>query len=340
MRTPAAVVAAVLAAASLVVPPTVAADPPPAATRPPRPAPESDAAARGRAVLQEASRLYTDGEYTQALESFQASYRIDPGWRALNGIALCQRELGQDVAAYRSYQHLLDEFGSILTAEQRAVAQERQRELRARIARLEISVEQPGVRVTLDGRQIGRGPVRVTELVKPGSHQVVATGPGLRAHAEHVEIAAGQSRRLTIALEKERSRVVVKYTDAPARRPIAIWVPWVTMGGGAVLAGAAGLLALSAGSDVDQFDRLVASMSGDPPQPVPSDDEMEQTFDDSLLDRADSKKTAATVLAVGGAVAVVTGITLAVMNRKRGGSRKPAAVLEPGASGFAVSFSF
>ncbi len=333
-------VAAAVAAALLLVSPTVAADPPPAAVRPPRRAPESDAAARGRALLQEASRRYTDGEYTQALEAFQASYRIDPGWRALNGLALCQRELGQDVAAYRSYQELLDEFGSILTAEQRAVAQQRQRELGARIARLEISVDQPGVRVTLDGRQIGRGPVRVTELVMPGSHHVVATGPGLRAHAEHVEVAAGQSRRLAIALEKERARVVVKYTDAPARRPMPVWVPWVTMGGGAVLAGAGGLLALSAGSDVDEFDRLVASMSGDPPQPVSTDDEMDRSVEDSLLDRADGKKTAATVLAIGGAVAVVTGITLAIMNRKRGGGRKPATALQPGASGFALSFAF
>jgi hypothetical protein len=319
-----------LAVASLAAPRPAAADPPPAAVQP-RPQPASDAAPRARALLQEASRLYTDGEYTRALEAFQRSYAFDPSWRALNGIALCQRELGQDVAAYRSYQQLLDDFGAILTAEQRTVAGERQRELGARIGRLEISVAQGGVRITLDGRVIGRGPLRVTELVLPGSHQVVATGPGLRAHARHIEVAAGGIQRVAIALEKDRARVVVKYTDAPATRPMPVWVPWVTMGGGAVLAGAGGLLALGAKSDVDDFDGQVASMSGDPPVPA--------MVDDGLLARSDDKKTAAAVLAIGGAVAIVTGVTLAIMNRKRGGPR-PATALRPGASGFAVSIEF
>ena len=133
--------AVVLAAASLAAPRTVAADPPPASVRPRR-APDSDVARRARALLEEASRRYTDGEYTEALDAFRESYGVDPSWRALNGIALCQRELGQDVAAYRSYQQLLDDFGSILTPEQRAVAEQRQHELAARIGRIEISVAQ------------------------------------------------------------------------------------------------------------------------------------------------------------------------------------------------------
>jgi hypothetical protein len=327
----AALAAAVALAASLAVPGNAAADPPPASVRP-KPKPASDAATRARALLQEASRLYTDGEYTRALNAFQGSYAIDPSWRALNGIALCERELGQDVAAYRSYRQLLDDFGSILTADQRTVAEERQRELGARIGRLEILVAQGGVRVTLDGREIGRGPLEVTELVMPGSHQVVATGPGLRAHARHIDVAAGGTQRVSIALEKDRARVVVKYTEAPPTRPMPVWVPWVTMGGGVILAGAGSLLALGANSDVEDFDGQVASMSGDPPVPA--------MVDDGLLASSDDKKTAATVLAIGGAVAIVTGVTLAIMNRKRGGGRKPATALRPGGSGFAVSIEF
>jgi hypothetical protein len=62
--------------------------------------------------------------------------------------------------------------------------------------------------------------------------------------------------------------------------------------------------------------------------------------DDGLLASSDDKRTAATVLAIGGAVAVVTGVTLAIMNRKRGGGRKPATALRSGGSGFAVSIEF
>ena len=166
----------------------------------------------------------------------------------------------------------------------------------------------------------------------PGSHQVVATGPGLRAHARHIQVAAGGSQRIAIALEKDRARVVVKYTDAPPTRTMPVWVPWVTMGGGVVLAGAGGLLALGAQSDVDDFDSAVAAMSGDLPVPA--------MVDDGRLGSSDDKRTAATVLAIGGAVAIVTGVTLAIMNRKRGGGRKPATALRSGASSFAVSIEF
>ena len=303
-----------------------AADPPPSE---PEVTPASDDAARARLMLEEGSRLYTEGEFRLALENFQGSYAIDPSWRALNGMALCQRALGQEVAAHRTYQELLDEFGDILSAPQREVAEKRLCELAARLARLEISTEQPEVRITVDGREIGRGPLKASELVTPGAHQIVATRPGHRAHTEQFTVGPGVTRFIAITLDAERARVVVQYTDPPPTRPIRVWIPWATLAAGVALAGTGGLLAMDAQSDFDEFDSRVSASAGDLPEAV--------AINGAALDRAESKQAIAAGLAIAGGVAIVTGVALAVFNRKRGG--KPAS-LEPVRGGAALSIAF
>ncbi len=325
-----AVAAAALAVALMAGP--AAAEPPSPAVGPAAKPEQSDDASRARQLLEEASRLYTDGEFRAALDTFHRSYDIDPSWRALNGIALCQRALGQEVAAYRTYEELLLEFGSILSVPQRTVAEKRKRELAARLSWLEISTKQAGVRITVDGREIGRGPLRVKELVLPGAHQLLATRPGHRAFAQQISVRPGASRVIAIALEPDRARVVVKFTDPPPTRPIRVWIPWVTIAGGAIMVGAGGLLALEASSDIDAFDAQVAEMAGDPPRQLP--------IDDSVLDSAGTQQTVGAAMLITGGAAVVTGVALAIFNRKRGGKRTDAAALRPLASGAVLAFTF
>jgi tetratricopeptide (TPR) repeat protein len=56
---------------------------------------------------QRAERLYREGEFQRSLEQFQRAWDSFPEPDSLWGMARCQRQLGQDEAALRSYQQYL-----------------------------------------------------------------------------------------------------------------------------------------------------------------------------------------------------------------------------------------
>ncbi|HEY8142337.1 MAG TPA: PEGA domain-containing protein [Kofleriaceae bacterium] len=285
-----------------------AADPPPAE--------------RARALLDEGTRLYADdAAYSAALAAFRESFKLDPSWRALNGIGLCLHSLGREVEAFKTYQQLLDQFGPQLSAEQRQRAEELRADIDKLIARLDLSLAKKGAQLSLDGELVGSGPIDTTVMVMPGAHQLVATLEGHRTYTERIEIAAGDRRRIQVSLEPVRERVVVKREEPVYQRRMPRWIPWVTAGAGVALAGAGGILALDAAGDLSDFDDGVADSAGALPRPVEADG--------GAVDRAERKQAFAAGLAIAGGAAVVTGLVLAVLNQ-------PRPVKKPAASGFRI----
>jgi hypothetical protein len=70
---------------------------------------------------------------------------------------------------------------------------------------LSIETRPPGARVRVDGRDVGVTPLTVTPL-GPGSHSVELQLSGYRLWSSTLTLAAGQRRRLTASLERERPR--------------------------------------------------------------------------------------------------------------------------------------
>ena len=289
--------------AILLVPAAAAGDPPPAD--------------RARALLDEGTRLYADdAAYSAALAAFRESFKVEPSWRALNGIGVCLHALGREVEAYRTYQQLLDQFGPQLSAEQRQRAEEHKAEIDKLIARLDLSVAKKGAQLSLDGELVGAGPLDTTVLVMPGAHQLVAILEGYRPYTERIAIAAGARRRVQVSLEPVRERVVVKREEPVYQRRMPRWIPWVTAGAGAALVGAGGILALDAAGDLSDFDDGVADSAGELPRPVEADG--------GAIDGAERKQAFAVGLVVAGGAAVVTGLVLAVLNQPRPVEKRPA----------------
>jgi hypothetical protein len=68
-----------------------------------------------------------------------------------------------------------------------------------RTGRVKIATAQIGARVSVDGRDVGPGPVEVELLA--GGHQVEVTAPGFAPNRTELVIAAGQIREVTMTLE-------------------------------------------------------------------------------------------------------------------------------------------
>ncbi len=261
-------------------------------------------------LLDEGTRQFTeDADYEGARQSFEESYRIAPGWKALNGIALTYQEQGRYLDALETYERLRTEFGASLTDSQRATIDKRVHELEARIGVLAIDAQQTGVRVFVDGREIGQGPLSRKIRVTPGAHLVVATLAGHDAYSGTIEIGAKQAIPVQIDLAPEHVRVVVQHREAKFARRFARWIPWAVGAGGAALLLAGGTFDALAADDFATFDRRVAAQAGAMPSAV--------MLDDGLRSTATLERGIGVGLYVAGGAAIAAGIVLAIVNQPR-----------------------
>ena len=297
----------------------------------PGPGPAAAAEGEAEALLLEGTRLFTEeADYQAARDHFERAYARAPSWKALNGLALVDQEQGRLVEALERYQRLLAEFAATLTEPQRATLGKRIAKLEQRVGRLELVATQPGAQLFVDGDEVGRAPLRVTRLVMPGSHLVLATLQGHQSFTRRVEISAGQRLQLMVELTPEREVVVYRTRPARLQRRMPRWVPWVTAGAGVAMLGTGALLTRAAQQDFDGFDALVAdaTVAGQPAAMV----------DQELRERGERRQLGAGVLYVAGGTALVGALVLWVLNQPRAVPERVEPVLGAGWLGARVKF--
>jgi len=257
-------------------------------------------------LFDEGTRLFTeDASYDAARDAFQRSHALAPSWRALNGVALTYQEQGRFLDAIVTYEKLQREFDTTLTTEQRATVQKRIVTLEAKIGVLELSAEQAGSAIALDGVPVDVAPLRTSVRVMPGRQVVVATFAGHMTLTRTLDVAAGARTPVSLGLEPER--VIVRTAPVRLERRVARWVPYATLAGsgGVIVAGA--LLHLAARSNFDAFDASVASASR--PTSVPGDRD--------LYDRGVLESRLATGSFIVGGLGAIAGAVLLALNQPR-----------------------
>ena len=258
------------------------------------------------ALLDEGTSLFTlQADYDGALQRFQQSYDLRPGWKALNGMALVYQQQGKYVEAIESYERLLGEFGATLNEGQLATVRRRVGELEARVGVAVLTLVQDGTFVTIDGREIKRTGAETRVRLLPGRHTLVATLDGHETLSLRIDARAGVATPVAVELAAERVKVVERPVRFERRYPT--WVPWAMLGGGVALAVGGGALHYSGVQDIDAFDRLVANRVpvGSAPVAVP----------ESLRRSGEVKQVAAVSLYAVGGAALVTGLVLVYFNR-------------------------
>jgi hypothetical protein len=184
---------------------------------------------------------------------------------------------------------------------------------------LENAPEGAQVSVTLDGAPLPPALIGVSSPVDPGSHELVATAPGMQSAPVKVDVAEGSKQTAALRLEPAAgatpatgpttgmSGAASPQLDTKPTRPLRI-AGFIALGVGVVGIGAGAYFAIQSNSKTSEWQDLCAGPEGTNCDPNRASEI------DPLKDDADSAKTNATVAFIVGGVGVAAGVTLLVLD--------------------------
>ena len=280
-------------------------------------------------LIEEGRALFVrDADYAGALDRFRRAYALAPSWQALAGQGAVHQKRGSYVEALECYERLLREFAAVLSEAQIARASEQIASLRTRVAVVEITARQRGVRILIDGRDFGVAPLRTEVRLLPGPHTLMASGEAYEALARTFDVSAGDTVPMVVALAP--AMMLVERTRLARRWPA--WRPWAGMAAGAAIGATGVWLRQSAATEVATINRQIHEAGRG--RPVESDA-------GAALDSAERKYALAIALIAGGAAAVIAGVVAVFQNQPRpvvDQRRVPRLRVSPGGVALTVPF--
>jgi hypothetical protein len=256
-----------------------------------------------REVFLQGNRLLDTPLYAQAAAKYKEALALWPHPAIYYNLAIAQINLVQPLPAHASLQRAMEYGAGPLGDSEYAWAQEYLERLRSQLGRVEIGCDEPGARVTLDGKDLFIAPGQYAGVVEPGGHEVVARKPGRIPATEQLVLSPGQRVEVALRLASPDRIETARYMPA--------WVPWASMGVGAVLVGVGGYFD-SRGSDersVFDSDVTVRCPRGCETEGVPD-----------LVERRTAitgDKRVATGFYIAGGLAVVGSALMIYANRER-----------------------
>lgn len=142
---------------------------------------------------------FNHGDFSAALESFSAAYRLAPHPSVRVNIANCYMQLHRPVDALTYFEAFLAESPTAPAAQRDDVRRQIE-ELRGQIAEVHVGLSPDGVRdaiVSVDGSATA---IQNVVRMMPGRHVVEASAEGFVAERTEVQATAGMRRELVIRL--------------------------------------------------------------------------------------------------------------------------------------------
>lgn len=249
-------------------------------------------------LFSEGNALLNDSLFPKAVETYRAALEHWKHPAIYYNLSLALMPLRKPLEMYEALQESM-KFGAAPLDEDRF---ERAKNflsvLENQIARIEISTDLAGVEVSMDGKVLFKGPGKWEGAVLVGEHNIVATKGGYLTRQYQKFLGAGAKESINVEL----------YTVDDLtfeRRKFAAWIPYAVMGGGAVIGVVGGLLHSGAISRYDEFDAAIEACGGCEPPAAAA----------NKRDSADTMQAVAITSYVVGIGAVLTGATLAYINR-------------------------
>jgi len=202
--------------------------------------------------------LYTEADYRAALVEFKRAYEIAPNAAVLYNIGQTHYQLQNYAAALSTLDRYLTEAGA--AASHRPEVEQTLETLKARVGKVEVTTNLADCEITIDDELVGKTPLAQPVLVSIGRRKVTAMHEGRPPETRFVEVAAGDTVKMTLSLtEPERRAQPAGPTSVPTAAAPAgpsgpsstlITAGWITTGVLAAGAITMGVLALSASSDL------------------------------------------------------------------------------------------
>lgn len=256
---------------------------------------------RALALFVEGNALFEDSKYAPALAKYRDALAL---WRhpAIHfNAAVSLINLDQPLAALDQLDAAMAYGDGPFDAETYKQAQLYARLLQGQVSVLEVTCDEVGAEVTLDGERLFVGPGKVTRRLAPGRHQLVGRKAGFVTAASALVLTAGQRQVEALQLSVSAGPRLV--------RRWAVWTPWAVLGAGVLVAGVGVPLEVSARSELVAFESGLSQVC-----PVGCAVSTLPEAVRSSRARADAQHGAALGLFGVGAATLVTGVVMLGLN--------------------------
>ncbi len=190
---------------------------------------ESPAASADKITAREAAtegiRLYRAGQFRAALEQLERAQKHYQAPVHHLYIARSQKQIGQWVESFESYQVLLrsppqvDAPAPVVNAFRDGKTELEALKLVLPSIRLQFSPRDAAVSVAIDGVEIPADVVGTKRAINPGAHSVRVTAPGYQVAEQSLMIGSGESQTLSLVLTPAVGPSAVSRHSAPPVDP-------------------------------------------------------------------------------------------------------------------------
>jgi hypothetical protein len=202
-------------------------------------------------IFQEGNDLFDDSQNAAAAAKYRAALEVWDHPAIHYNLAVTLIHLDQPLGAFGELERALAFGEAAIGAEEHKQALLLRKLLLGRLATIEVSCDEPGAEVTLDGRPLFVGPGQAHEQILPGPHELVARKKGLLPDTRALTLLPGKLERVRMAPQP--------LSLAPTRtvRRFAAWKPWTVLVAGVAVAALGAPLLLDARTSFGVYDAEV-----------------------------------------------------------------------------------
>jgi hypothetical protein len=203
---------------------------------------------RANALFGEGNQLFAQLAHAPALEKYRAAIALWDHPMIRFNMAVTLVRLDRMLEAAEELEHALRYGEKPFTPELYQQALDYQNLVGKQLGYIEVTSEQPGTQVSLDGKPWFVAPGTKRVRVTAGEHLIVAEREDHMTVSRPLVVTGGATVQRTVSLVPIERAMIVEY-----RHPR--WMPWATTGSGAVFALAGLGVWLKGKSDLDAFQK-------------------------------------------------------------------------------------
>lgn len=185
--------------------PTGTAAAPAAAPAPVKPLSESLTGV-AKAEYEGAKILYVDKDFASAIAKFQRAYELSSDARLLFNIAVCQKNLRKYSKMLATVRRYLEDGAAILSADDKAQAQEIVKTVEAFVSELKLTVDEKDAEVYVDEEKLGITPITGATFLDVGLRKITVKKKGYKDAVVTRQVPGGGPVTVDVRLEKEIHR--------------------------------------------------------------------------------------------------------------------------------------
>ena len=171
--------------------------------------PADDTQAKAREHYSNGKALYEKGSYADAMAEFQTAYDLKPHPSVLKSIAECKVQMGDLPGAIAMFEKYLADP----TSTKKEDVQAKLTELKAMMARVEITSDPAGASLLVDGAATDKVTPAAIDL-SPGEHHVVLNVDGYQPLEKSLTLAKGEQGKIAVNFATEGTSTAPKTETA------------------------------------------------------------------------------------------------------------------------------